>query len=42
MGRAQPDGPLVDGETLAAVRAASTTREPQHRGRPQAGNDFGR
>ncbi|UYY81972.1 zeta toxin family protein [Arthrobacter sp. YA7-1] len=41
-GRTKPDGPLVDGETLAAVRAASTTRSPQHRGRPQAGNDFGR
>ena len=41
-GRAKPDGPLVDSETLAAVRAASTTRPPQHRGEPQAGRGFGR
>ncbi|OOP62739.1 hypothetical protein BMF89_08365 [Arthrobacter sp. SRS-W-1-2016] len=41
-GRAKPDGPLVDGETVASVRTASTTRTPQHRGRTQAGKDFGR
>ncbi|GGI03232.1 hypothetical protein GCM10007170_46730 [Arthrobacter liuii] len=40
-GRAKPGGPLVDSETLDAVRAASTGSEPQHRGRPQVGRDFG-
>ncbi|UYY81956.1 zeta toxin family protein [Arthrobacter sp. YA7-1] len=40
-GRAKPDGPLVDSETLAAVRAASTTAR-EHRIRPQAHKDFGR
>lgn len=41
-GRARPGGPLVDSETLAAVRAASTTRRPQHRGLPQGAEHFGR
>lgn len=41
-GRAKPNGPLVDSETLAAVRAASTTRAPQPRDRLQANRDFGR
>lgn len=42
MGRTKPDGPLVDGETLAAVRTASTARSRQPLVRPAAGRDFGR
>lgn len=41
-GRATPGGPLVDSETLSAVRAASTTRTMRHTSRPQPGKDFGR
>ncbi|MCX8455118.1 zeta toxin family protein [Paenarthrobacter ureafaciens] len=40
-GRARPDGTLVDGETLAAVRASTTPRAPQQRGQ-STGKDFGR
>jgi hypothetical protein len=41
-GRATATGPLIDSETLAAVRAASTTRTMPHQARPQTGKDFGR
>ncbi|MCB5291495.1 zeta toxin family protein [Arthrobacter sp. SO3] len=41
-GRAKPDGPLVDGETLAAVRAASTVRAASPTARRSSSNDFGR
>lgn len=40
-GRTRPDGPLVDGETLAAVRASTTPRAPHQRGQ-STGRDFGR
>lgn len=41
-GRAKAGGPLVDSDTLGAVRAASTTRATHHSNRPQTGKDFGR
>lgn len=42
MGRPRQNGPLVDGDALAAVRASSTTREIPAKGRPPTRQDFGR
>lgn len=42
MGRTKPNGPLVDGDTLAAVRAAATARAAPAKGRHASGQDFGR
>jgi hypothetical protein len=41
-GRAKGGGPLVDSDTVGAVRAASTMRATRHNNRPQTGKDFGR
>ncbi|MET4622800.1 hypothetical protein ABIE18_004279 [Arthrobacter sp. 2762] len=41
-GRAKAGGPLVDSETQATVRDASTTRTARHNNRPQTGKDFGK
>lgn len=41
-GRTKRDGPLVDADTLAAVRTATTARSAPARRGPSAGNDFGR
>ncbi len=39
--RTKPDGPLVDADTLAAVRTASPTHAAPSKGRPSSSNDFG-
>ncbi|MGO4856900.1 zeta toxin family protein [Arthrobacter sp. 2MCAF14] len=41
-GRTKPAGPLVDGETLAAVRTAASARAVPAKGRHSSGPDFGR
>ncbi|WP_427136760.1 zeta toxin family protein [Pseudarthrobacter sp. S9] len=41
-GRTKPNGPLVDGDTLAAVRTAATARTGPAKGRPSTSRDLGR
>jgi len=41
-GRTKPGGPLVDADTLAAVRTAAPTRVAPEKGRNTSRNDFGR
>lgn len=41
-GRTKPGGPLVDAETLAAVRTAATARMAPTKGRPSIDNGVGR
>ncbi|WP_234754145.1 zeta toxin family protein [Arthrobacter ramosus] len=41
-GRTRTDGPLVDGESLTAVRTAAGTRAAPSKGRHSSGKDFGR
>ncbi|WP_369745665.1 hypothetical protein [Paenarthrobacter sp. AMU7] len=41
-GRAKAGGPLVDSDTLGAVRAAATARATPRNNRLQTGKDFGR
>lgn len=41
-GRTKPGGPLVDGDTLAAVRTAATARTGPSKGRPATSRDLGR
>ncbi|WP_427019516.1 zeta toxin family protein (plasmid) [Pseudarthrobacter sp. P1] len=41
-GRVKPNGPLVDGDTLAAVRTAATARTGPAQGRPSTSRDLGR
>jgi len=41
-GRTKPNGPLVDGDTLAAVRTAATARTGPAKGRPSTSSNLGR